>query len=378
MKRRVTAVCLAAVLCFALVLVTSAQGGSSSDPVVSKSYVDGTFFESVISAARNKIESSVSSFKNKYVNAAKSAASVPSGEKELVAVTADAVLRDLQSRGKYLYSTRAMTARTLRSGDKISAKNGTVIMMLDGSAKCSSGSVINIAVGREIASGSALGRFTTFMFPENGATFEVTSKSAKVLIDGVYSQTAYDIKYMNEAYALKGLGLVRGAADGMELYRGNTRAESITMLIRLLGEETPALSAAHQHPFGDVDAWAQRYVGYAYRMGYTKGVTQTRYDGSSLTTANQYMTFVLRSLGYSEEAGDFKYLTAVDDAVRLGVIPQSTAAELNSTEFKRDHVMHISYLAMSARVKGSDMTLLARLVANGAVSSDAANEFLER
>jgi len=184
--------------------------------------------------------------------------------------------------------------------------------------------------------------------------------------------------YMNEAYALKSLGLVRGAADGMELYRGNTRAESITMLIRLLGEETPALSAAHKHPFGDVDAWAQRYVGYAYRMGYTKGVTETRYDGSSLTTANQYMTFVLRSLGYSEEARDFKYLTAVNDAVRLGVIPQSAADEINSTEFRRDHVMHISYLAMSARVKGSDMTLLARLVANGAVSSAAANEFLER
>lgn len=378
MKRRITAVFLAAVLCFALVLVTSAQGGSSSDPVVSKSYVDGTFFESVISAARNRIESSVSSFKNKYVNAAKSAASVPSGEKELIAATADAVLRNLQSRGRYLYSTRAMTAKTLRSGDKISAKNGTVIMLLEGSAKCASGSVINIAVGREIASGNALGRFTTFMFPENGATFEVTSKSAKVLIDGVYSQTAYDIKYMDEAYALKSLGLVRGAADGMEPYRGNTRAESITMLIRLLGEETPALSAAHKHPFGDVDAWAQRYVGYAYRMGYTKGVTETRYDGSSLTTANQYMTFVLRSLGYSEEAGDFKYLTAVNDAVRLGVIPHSTAAELNSNEFKRDHVMHISYLAMSARVKGSNQTLLARLVANGAVSSDAANEFLAR
>ncbi len=378
MKRRITACFLAAVLCFALVLVTSAQGGSSSDPVVSKSYVDGTFFESVISAARSKIESSVSSFKNKYINAAKSAAAVPSGEAELVAATADAVLRDLQSRGRYLYSTRAMTAKTLRSGDKISAKNGTVIMMLDGSAKCASGSVINIAVGREIASGNALGRFTTFMFPEGGATFEVTSKSAVVLIDGVYSQTGYDIKYMDEAYALKGLGLVRGAADGMELYRGNTRAESITMLIRLLGEETPALSAAHKHPFGDVDAWAQKYVGYAYRMGYTKGVTATRYDGSALTTANQYMTFVLRSLGYSEDAGDFQYLTAVNDAVRLGVIPQSTATELNSSEFRRDHVMHVSYLAMSARVKGSDMTLLARLVANGAVSSDAANEFLAR
>ena len=150
------------------------------------------------------------------------------------------------------------------------------------------------------------------------------------------------------------------------------------MLIRLLGEETAALATDHKHPFTDVDAWAQRYVGYAYRMGYTKGVTNTRYDGSSLTTATQYMTFVLRSLGYSEDAGDFKYLTAVSDAVRLGVIPQAVADELSNKEFKRDDVMHISYLAMSAKMKGSDRTLLSKLVANGAVSSDAANEFLSR
>ena len=378
MKRRITAVCLAAVLCFALVIVTSAQGGSSSDPVVSKSYVDGTFFESVITSARNKIESSVSSFKTKYINAARNAASVPSGEKELVAATADAVLRDLQSRGKYLYSTRSMTAKTFRSGDVISGRQGMIFMVRSGYARCTSGKVINITTGSEVSSPCGIGNNTAYMFPENGGSIEIITKDAGVLIDGVYSASSYKPKYNDEAYALKKLGLVRGAADGMELYRGNTRAESITMLIRLLGEETPALSAAHKHPFVDVDAWAQRYVGYAYRMGYTKGVSDTRYGGSEMTTSIQYMTFILRSLGYSEEAGDFKYLTAVNDAVRLGVIPQSTAAELNSNEFKRDHVVHISYLAMSARVKGSDMTLLARLVANGAVSSDAANEFLER
>lgn len=378
MKRRITAVFLAAVLCFVLVLVTSAQGGSSSDPVVSKSYVDGTFFESVISSVRSKIETSVSSFKNKYINAAQSAARVPSGEKELIAATADAVLRDLQSRGRYLYSTRAMTAKTLRSGDVVSGRQGMIFMVKSGYARCTSGKVINITKGTEAFSPCGIGNNTAYMFPENGGSIEIITKDAEILIDGVYSVSAYKPKYTDEAYAMKKLGLVRGAANGMELYRGNTRAESITMLIRLLGEEDPALSAAHRHPFVDVDAWAQRYVGYAYRMGYTKGVSNTRYGGSEMTTSIQYMTFILRSLGYSEEAGDFKYASATEDAVRLGVIPQSTADEINSTEFRRDHVMHISYLAMSARVKGSDMSLLARLVANGAVSSDAANEFLAR
>lgn len=378
MKRRITSGLLALALVMSLGLATFASGGSSSDPVVSKSYVDGAFFESVIAGARSKIESSISSFKNKYINAADSAANISMSDAAVVEATANAVLRDLQSRGKYLHSTKAMSPVALSSGDVISASTGTMFIILDGSGKCSSGSVINIVQGREITSGTALGKFTAFMFPESGGKLEITSKTAKVLVDGTYSRTWYEPKYMDEAYALKELGLVRGAADGMELSRGNTRAESITMLIRLLGEEDPALAAAHYHPFADVDAWAQRYVGYAYRMGYTKGATATRYDGSALTTAAQYMTFVLRSLGYSEEAGDFTYLSAVSDAVRLGVIPQSVAAELNSVEFKRDHVMHISYLAMSARIKDSDMTLLAKLVANGAVSGAAANEFLSR
>ena len=246
MKRRITAVFLAAVLCFALVLVTSAQGGSSSDPVVSKSYVDGTFFESLISAARNRIESSVSSFKNKYINAAQSAASVSSGEKELVAATADAVLRDLQSRGRYLYSTRAMTAKTLRSGDVVSGRQGMIFMVKSGYARCTSGKVINITKGTEAFSPCGIGNNTAYMFPENGGSIEIITKDAEILIDGVYSVSAYKPKYTDEAYAMKKLGLVRGAANGMELYRGNTRAESITMLIRLLGEEDPALSAAHR------------------------------------------------------------------------------------------------------------------------------------
>ena len=116
-------------------------------------------------------------------------------------------------------------------------------------------------------------------------------------------------------------------------------------------------------------------MGYAYRMGYTKGVSNTRYDGSSLTTAAQYLTFVLRSLGYSEEAGDFKYVSAVSDSVRLGVIPQSFADELSKVEFKRDHVMRISYLALVAKVKGTNSTLLQTLVTKGVVTQSAANEF---
>ncbi|MBR5542643.1 MAG: hypothetical protein IKU65_00920 [Oscillospiraceae bacterium] len=379
MKRRVRAAALVLALAVCLAFVAAASGGTASDPVVSKSYVDGTFFNSVISAASEKIENAVSSFKTKYVQKAEEKASVVLSEQSFTDAVAAATLRALQSEGKYLSSSRYMEPVTLQSGDVISAQSGTMIMLTSGSASCTSGSVINITQGRTISQGSSLGQFTAFMFSESGARVEITSKEAKVLVDGRYALSeGYKVKYTDEAYALKKLGLVRGAANGMELYRGNTRAESITMLIRLLGEEEAALATDHLHPFGDVDEWAKRYVGYAYRMGYTKGVSQTRYDGSSMTTAGQYITFILRALGYSESAGDFRYETAISDAVRLGVIDSAVASELTAEPLRRDGVMHISYLAMSAKVKGSERTLLAKLVANGAVSQTAANEFLRR
>lgn len=378
MKKRVYAFLLLVALVMSLFVSTSASGGSASDPVVSKSYVDVTFFQSVVASAAEKIDSWVSSLKTKYFGVAENSADVKVSHSKVADFAAEAVLRRLQSQGKYLYSSRTMSPVYLDSGDVISGRPGTMVIVLEGTSKCTSGSLININLGSELSAGNGVGRFTTFMFPENGGKIEITSKTAKVMIDGVYSRTSggHIPKYTDEAYALKKLGLVRGAANGMELYRGNTRAESITMLIRLLGEEKASLSGTHKHPFTDVDTWAQAYVGYAYRMGYTKGVSNTRYDGSSLTTAAQYLTFVLRSLGYSEEAGDFKYNSAVSDAVRLGVIPQSLAEELSKVEFKRDHVMHISYLAMSAKVKGGNTTLLEKLVANGAVEEYAAEEFL--
>lgn len=380
MLRRITAFALAGITAVSLAIAASASGGTASDPVVSKSYVDGTFFENAVASAAAKIDSAVSALTAKYRNLTDTIPSVSLYDEKVIDMTAERVFSELQKEGKYLYSTRTMSHESLKEGDVICGTPGTEIMVLDGSSSCFFGSVINITKGTEVSQGTALGKNTTFMFSENTGKIKITSKTARVMIDGAYSlqSSVYTPKYTSEAYALKRLGLVRGAANGMELSRGNTRAESITMLIRLLGEEKTALGSLRPHPFGDVDSWAQNYVGYAYAMGYTNGVSPTRYDGSSYTTANQYVTFVLRALGYSDAAGDFSYDTAVRDAVKLGLLTAADRAEIESEPFYRDMVMHISYRAMSAKMKGSDKTLLAHLVLNGAVSGDSANEFLER
>ncbi len=370
-------------LLFAMSLLwaAGASGGTGSDPIVTKSYADGAFRENVISNAGAKIASAFDSFVSKYIIQAErlyNGVDLGLHGDEIVENTAEAVLSRLQSQGKYLYSTSSMEHITLKKDDVIYGRAGTCAIIFEGTSQSYGGAIIDITNGREIPKDYSLGRYTTFMFPDSGSGIRITSDSAKVMVDGIYSKAscAYKPKYYKEADELRALGLVRGAAKGLELARGNTRAESVTMLIRLLGEEKLALSKAWSHPFTDVDTWAQRYVGYAYDRGYTNGVSYTRYDGASATTANHYMTFLLRSLGYSDAKGDFSWDTAMSDGVRLGVISEEERKEVLSGPFYRDQVMLLSHRALSAKLKGSDMTLLARLVLDGAVKSDAANSFL--
>ena len=45
------------------------------------------------------------------------------------------------------------------------------------------------------------------------------------------------------------------------------------MLTRLLGAEKTALAGNWKHPFTDVPQWADKYVGWLYQNGLTKGVS---------------------------------------------------------------------------------------------------------
>ena len=107
------------------------------------------------------------------------------------------------------------------------------------------------------------------------------------------------------AEGLYSLGLFQGTgtnADGTPIYsldRVPTRNQAIIMLIRLLGREDEALAGSYETPFTDItSANMAQYIGYAYENGLSNGVSATAYGGERTVKANQYITFVLRALGY--------------------------------------------------------------------------------
>lgn len=166
------------------------------------------------------------------------------------------------------------------------------------------------------------------------------------------------------ANALYQLGLFKGTgtnADGtpnFDLDRTPTRNEAVTMLVRLLGKENEATSGVWNIPFTDVANWAKPYVGYAYANGLTTGISATTFGGDAVISASQYITFVLRALGY-ESGTDFQWNTAWELSDSIGL----TNGQYTSDQipFLRGDVAIISNNALATELKNTQYTLAASL-----------------
>ena len=182
--------------------------------------------------------------------------------------------------------------------------------------------------------------------------------------------------YFEEQLAenLKNLGLFQGVSEtDFALNRAPTRVEALVMLIRLLGDGAEAQSSRATHPFTDVPQWADGYVGYAYQKGLTNGVSETTF-GTGTASAQMYLTFVLRALGYSDTNGkDFSWNNPYSLAETTGVLPE----RVDRVNFLRGDVVLISYAALEANLNRSSKTLAQKLIANGVFTYEQYTEYYD-
>ncbi len=187
------------------------------------------------------------------------------------------------------------------------------------------------------------------------------------------TQGAFYIEHQAEAEALYCLGIFNGSEKGFELERIPTRAEGAVMLVRLLGQEDYALQAELTCPFQDVPDWANPYVAYLYQEGLTIGTSSNTFSPNDSLSVEQYMSFLLRALAYSETGGDFTWNESIKTALQLGILDTTAYTQLNSNQFRRDHMVWVSYLALQSKLKNQDYTLLEKLVEKDqAISTTAA------
>ncbi len=175
-----------------------------------------------------------------------------------------------------------------------------------------------------------------------------------------FSALAASDEAVSAAETLHGYGLLNGSgtnADGSinyDLDRAPNRYEAVTMLVRLLGKEEEARSQKWETPFVDVVDWAAPYVGYAYNNGLTSGTSATTFGGDSLVNASQYLTFILRALGYNSET-DFSWNKAWELTDKLGI---TNGGYNTSTEFTRGDVAIVSNSVLNVKLKDGEKTLI--------------------
>ena len=165
---------------------------------------------------------------------------------------------------------------------------------------------------------------------------------------------AADILYELELFS--GTGTNPNGTPIYELDRAPTRQEAITMLVTLLGKKEEAMAKTWEMPFTDVANWAKPFVGYAYANGLTSGTSKTTFGGKDLITDTQYLTFVLKALGY-EVGKDFQWNKAWELSDEIGL----TDGEYPTANFLRGDIVKISEKALSTKLKGSNAMLLRKL-----------------
>lgn len=359
MKKLITVI-LAAVLvlgCSAAEIVlpeetTAAQVVSTVvGPVISQSYLEGTIIPDMESKLKNYLDNGLDPV---YMNGFYKAGQVAAQYNLRRAVTNNG------------YRETAGSVR-LKKGDAVTLALGSSFVVESGTG-FTVGSLSNVTAGTVVGDGDYLPGNQSCMSSSEGCGFTVASETMQVVFVGPYSvDVSTEVDYNSAAAALNTMGLFKGDSSGFALERSATRTEALVMFIRLMGQEDEALAFEGEHPFTDVDTWANGYVAYAYAKGYTKGISETLFGATNPVSSADYMTFLMRALEYEENV-DFAWKTAVDDAVKLGII-NSTESGIITSNFLRCHVAYISYYALYANVSGSETTLLQKLIDDGSVSN---------
>jgi len=170
----------------------------------------------------------------------------------------------------------------------------------------------------------------------------------------------------SRADKLFSLGLFRGTEKGYDLDATPTRIQGVIMLIRLLGKEKEALDGIWSHPFTDVEPWMDKYVGYAYSKGLSKGTSATTFSPNVGLSVKDYLTLLLRALRYDEAAGDFSWDSSVYDAGLIGLISFESVTWLSANfKLNRGDMVDMSYAALSKPLAGTSKTLAESLAEQG-------------
>ena len=206
------------------------------------------------------------------------------------------------------------------------------------------------------------------LYAEKGSTLivkagtyqKITGDGEIIISEGVEiieKNAIADSKKDAVANALYFLGLVKGYDDSGSDFRLDnklTRAEATVQIIRFLGVEDIALNVngylVPPNRFTDVPDWAIPYVDYASYKGIISGRSEKVFDPNGVVDEAQFLTLILRAMGYSDKDGDFTWNNPYELANKVGLIDHTEA----SAVFSRGDAFVACYNSLASKCKGGE------------------------
>ena len=289
MKRAFTAVM--ALLLAASLGAASAGGGTSKDPLVSQSYVDGAYTDSVLESGGTQIA------------------------EELGRIYSDAVAELKEKRGgtEYAYSS-GYTAFFLPAGGTVDLVFGSSVIVTGGSARISvtSGSVIDVSSGEEHTGAFTAEKNRRYFCAEDSSASLTASEKTLVTVNGSYyapgaepvmthysdvntAKWFYDAAkyvYDNKLYHDWADGAFRPSED-------TTRAELVYALWTACGSPSPESTAT----FDDLEpGWYLDAASWAAENDIVRGYSGNKYMPYNSITRQEIAVIMYRYakyMGYS-------------------------------------------------------------------------------
>lgn len=301
--RRFIAWALVLVLLAGASAALGAAAGSQENPLISKTYVDGSFSDNVVSDARSAVRFTLNQVYDK-------------------------ALSELKAGGDG--STGAFQVKTVAAGSTAQLDLGDCVVLLSGAARLQieQGSVVNVTVGAEAVSGKLL-RNNRYLACEDTKATVTFSEASTIAVDGSVGFTGTvsaftDVTpanwFYNDVITATQKGLITGKTATTYEPRSNlTVAEAIKLaacLHQLHRDGTVTLQNNTKAP------WYRTYVDYAIAQGIIDG----EYTGyTDPITRSEFIHIFYHALPESEYAA---INTVADGAVPDLPMTASYAGEI--------------------------------------------------
>lgn len=289
MKHRVAGLVTAAVLTGVVAAV--ALGGSSVDPLVSKSYLEGTYSQELTEALKKK--------------ASETSKSTYDAAKKTLEQAAES---HLAAAGKVTGDESGSYAPVnLRAGDQLTLSEGDSLVFYSGSAQVVSGALADVTNGKTVSNGGTLTAAHRYV-----ATAQTVLRQTS---DGSLGQEGgqgtiaerkpfafQDVKQGDWFYEAVAYVYEKGYFSGVSetAFEPNTsmsRAMLATVLYRLSGENYTGEAG-----FSDVpeESWFTAAVGWASANGIVNGMGGNLFAPDEAVTREQMVTMLYRYQGYKK------------------------------------------------------------------------------